>query len=83
MAAWTPEMDAVITTGFEVGLSARIIGEQLGMTRNSVLGRSFRLGLSKPKGDGTKALGLAARACGFTVADLEEMRLDMEQDGLL
>lgn len=44
---WTPEMDSAIKAGYEAGKSARIIAEQLGTTRNSVLGRTFRLGLCK------------------------------------
>lgn len=48
---WTPEMDAAIAQGHEQGLSARLIGEQLGVTRNSVLGRTFRLGLCKTIGE--------------------------------
>jgi hypothetical protein len=42
---WTPEMDEAITSGYAEGKSARLIGEQLGVSRNSVLGRTFRLGL--------------------------------------
>jgi hypothetical protein len=45
---WTPEMDAAVKSGFAGGLSARLIGERLGVTRNSVLGRAFRLGLCQP-----------------------------------
>jgi hypothetical protein len=45
---WTPEMDAAVKSGFSEGLSARLIGERLGVTRNAVLGRSFRLGLCNP-----------------------------------
>jgi hypothetical protein len=48
MTLWTPEMDAAVTSGFAEGLSARLIGERMGVTRNAVLGRTFRLGLSKP-----------------------------------
>jgi hypothetical protein len=40
---WTREMDAAIAAGFENGLSARLIGENLGVTKNAVLGRKFRL----------------------------------------
>lgn len=47
MTDWTPEMDAAITRGHQDGLSARLIAESIGggVTRNSVLGRTFRLGL--------------------------------------
>lgn len=50
MMSWTPEMDAAVKSGFDEGLSARLIGERLGVTRNSVLGRTFRLGLCQPAG---------------------------------
>lgn len=43
--SWTDEMDTILRDGHRQGLSARIIAEQLGTTRNSVLGRTFRLGL--------------------------------------
>ncbi len=85
---WTPEMDDAIATRFEAGLSARAIGEKLGITRNAVLGRKFRLGLCGPKrkaklkASGLLALGRAARACGFTVADLEQVRRELAEDGL-
>lgn len=42
---WSPEMDAAIIAGIQEGVSARIIGERLGVTRNAVLGRTFRLKL--------------------------------------
>lgn len=43
---WTPEMDSTIVAGFREGRSAREVAERLGVTRNAVLGRSFRMGLS-------------------------------------
>ena len=46
---WTSEMDAALTSGFQAGLSARLVGKKLGVTRNAVLGRHFRMGLSKPR----------------------------------
>jgi IS30 family transposase len=45
MMAWTEEMDTILRDGHQRGLSARIIAEQIGTTRNSILGRTFRLGL--------------------------------------
>lgn len=89
LSQWTPEMDAVVATGFRDKLSARLIGERLGVSRNAVLGRHFRLGLAKPSGKRTRrdgcgllALGHAARACGFTVAKLQALRKELQEDGL-
>jgi hypothetical protein len=99
---WTPEMDAIVATGINNGLSSQLIADELGVTRNAVLGRRFRLGLCngkkprqpkfhaawrlskprKPKPDNIFALGRAARACGFTVNDLEEIRKDIEESKL-
>jgi hypothetical protein len=45
---WSKEMDAAVESGIQKGLSAREIGEALGVTRNSVLGRVFRLNLAIP-----------------------------------
>lgn len=42
---WTEEQDAKLRAGIQNRMSARLIGESLGVTRNSVLGRVFRLGL--------------------------------------
>jgi len=51
MNIWTDEMDSALKQGYEAGKSARLIGDELGVTRNSVLGRTFRLGLCKSYGD--------------------------------
>jgi len=40
---WTPDKDAAIREGFEKGLSARVIADQLGVTRNAILGRAYRM----------------------------------------
>jgi GcrA cell cycle regulator len=45
--AWSPETTARLAELWEKGLSASLIGAELGVTRNSVLGRAFRLGLGK------------------------------------
>jgi GcrA cell cycle regulator/Sigma-70, region 4 len=42
---WTEAEDVKLKAGIQNRMSARLIGEQLGKTRNSVLGRIFRLGL--------------------------------------
>ena len=44
--SWTQEMDAALIKGRADGLTAELIGQQLGVTRNAVLGRSFRIGLA-------------------------------------
>lgn len=43
--SWTDERDAALRQGRKDGLSAAVIADQLGITRNAVLGRAFRLGL--------------------------------------
>ena len=48
---WTEEMDHVLTDGIKCGLSASKIAESLGISRNAVLGRAFRQGLSLQGGD--------------------------------
>lgn len=46
MISWSEEMDAILKAGIAAGKSARVLGDEIGVTRNSVLGRTFRLGLS-------------------------------------
>ena len=46
---WTDEADALLREGISKGLSAAQIGDKLGVSRNSILGRTFRLGLSSPR----------------------------------
>ena len=43
---WTSDMDDILREGLKQGLSARLISDQLGVTRNAVLGRTYRLKLS-------------------------------------
>lgn len=45
MTLWTREMDATLRLCHEGGLSARIVANQLGVTRNAVIGRKFRLNM--------------------------------------
>jgi len=98
-------MDACLAIGINNGCSAHLIATALGVTRNAVLGRKFRLGLCdgkkptqpkfraggmrgrdrkprKSKRDGIIPLGHAARACGFTVAELKALRKEFQEDGL-
>jgi hypothetical protein len=44
--SWTQEMDAALVKGRSDGLTAEMIGQRLGVTRNAVLGRTFRLGMA-------------------------------------
>jgi len=46
---WTDETDALLKEGIAKGLSAAQIGNKIGVTRNAILGRTFRLGLSIPR----------------------------------
>lgn len=46
---WTPEKIEQLVKHFNEGLSCSIIGDLLGVSRNSVIGRLSRMGLSKPK----------------------------------
>lgn len=41
----TPESDAIIRRHYRAGVPARVTAAKLGMTRNAVIGRAFRLGL--------------------------------------
>lgn len=42
---WTKEMDAKLEVGLQNRQSARLIAQDIGVSRNAVLGRVFRLGL--------------------------------------
>ncbi|MDP6805498.1 MAG: GcrA family cell cycle regulator [Rhodospirillales bacterium] len=44
---WTPERIAALESLWDVGLSTREIGLKLGITKNAVVGKAHRLGLSK------------------------------------
>lgn len=58
---WTPERIAALKSLWDVGLSTREIGLKLGITKNAVVGKAHRLGLSK---------GIAAVAAPPPVARL-------------
>lgn len=52
---WTPERDATMREMFEDGLSAAAVAKALGVSRSSVMGRSYRTGIKsklKPFGTG-------------------------------
>lgn len=69
---WTDEMDASIRRGHEAGLSARLISEQLGVTRNAVLGRTFRLGLCKSYSEPREPASTAARRVSMTAVLIQK-----------
>ena len=49
MMTWTPEMDKAIWSGMKANRKAAEIARSLRVTRNAVLGRSYRLrGYRKP-----------------------------------
>jgi GcrA cell cycle regulator len=50
MHVWNDETIAKLTKLWEEGFSASLIGEQMGITRNAVIGKVCRLGLPTPEG---------------------------------
>ena len=48
-ATWNSERLAALRRGFEAGLSCSLIAQEIGVTRNAVIGKMNRLGLSRPK----------------------------------
>src|SRR5215472_11261300 len=46
---WTSEQIELLKTHFDAGLSCAQIARRIGMTRNAVIGKLNRLGLSRPK----------------------------------
>lgn len=53
---WTDEKIAELTRLWDERLSAYIIAEKLGVTRNAVIGKVWRLGLQNPDGEKTRKL---------------------------
>lgn len=52
---WTDERTQTLTTMWKAGHSASEIAEEIGTTRNAILGRIFKLGLSRKPGAERKA----------------------------
>jgi GcrA cell cycle regulator len=48
-AGWTPERIEILKKLFDAGLSCSQIAGEIGTTRNAVIGKMHRLGLSRPK----------------------------------
>ena len=62
---WTAERVELLQRGFQAGLSCRDIARDIGVSRNAVIGKISRLGLSRPKlaraGGGERNCGVKAR----------------------
>jgi len=48
-SAWTAERVEILKNRFEAGLTCSEIARDIGVSRNAVLGKLFRLNLSRPK----------------------------------
>src|SRR6266700_5631845 len=48
-ATWSPERVELLKRCFHAGLSCSEIAREIGVTRNAVIGKMNRLGLSRPK----------------------------------
>ncbi len=46
---WSSERIELLTRGFHAGLSCSQIAREIGVTRNAVIGKMNRLGLSRPR----------------------------------
>jgi GcrA cell cycle regulator len=51
---WTPERIALLKSRFEAGFSCREIADDMGLSRNAVIGKISRLNLSRAKGEGRR-----------------------------
>ena len=49
MFTWTAECVELLKSRFEAGYSCREIAQEIGVSRNAVIGKIFRLNLSRPK----------------------------------
>ena len=61
IATWTTERVVLLKNGINAGLSCGQIAREIGVTRNAVIGKVNRLGLSRLKGMAAGQLGLARR----------------------
>jgi len=74
---WTPDIDAKIRSLSEQGWTALQIADLLGVTRNAVCGRKFRLGIKsgkpgKPFSDNERAIIFALHREGLTYREIGE-----------
>jgi len=49
MFTWTAESVELLKSRFDAGYSCREIAQEIGVSRNAVIGKIFRLNLSRPK----------------------------------
>jgi GcrA cell cycle regulator len=48
-ATWNSERVAALKRGFDAGLSCSLIAREIGVSRNAVIGKMNRMGLTRPK----------------------------------
>ena len=70
--AWTDENVGVLKALWSEGRSAREIGDKLGMTRNAVIGKANRLGLTHKAASRSAARGRATERRLSSPLDLTE-----------
>jgi GcrA cell cycle regulator len=51
---WTPERVELLKSRFEAGLSCREIANDIGVSRNAIIGKLSRLNLTREKSDGAR-----------------------------
>ena len=49
LSPWTPELDALLRAARATGATDSEIGRRLGVSRNAVAGRAYRLGIKAPE----------------------------------
>lgn len=72
-ARWTDERIEVLRKRWMAGASASVIGNELGCTRNAVIGKAHRLGLERPAGQ--KLLDLKSNGCRWPVDTVDGQHL--------
>jgi GcrA cell cycle regulator len=68
---WTPERIELLKSGFEAGLSCRQIADDIGVSRNAVIGKLSRLHLTRQK------TGEAPRPARKPAPKLQQQMLDL------
>lgn len=48
MRRWSPDDDAAVRDGWSRGLTTAAIAREIGVSKNAIIGRAHRLGLSRP-----------------------------------
>src|SRR5262245_52711173 len=77
---WTPDRIDELKRLFEAAYSCSQIARQIGVTRNAVIGKLTRLGLSRPRGDNgiPRAIRPREGALQRQVRILRRLRAEME-----